>query len=361
MVISDLLVEWYEREKRDLPWRETKNPYKIWVSEIILQQTRVNQGMDYYYRFISEFPDIQSLAESSEDKVLKVWQGLGYYSRARNMHKAANQIVKKRNGIFPNNYTDLLSLKGIGPYTAGAIASLAFGQKVPAIDGNVKRVLSRFAGIDGDLTKKQNMNLIEYEAVKLLENHNPGTINQALMDLGAMVCKPSNPLCQECPLNTACAALQGDRVSDIPFIYKKNKKKIRHLNYYIIINKQRILGRQREKNDIWRGLTEFPLIESTHPKSEAELIGSFCDIFGLPASYSIEFIEGPVKHILSHQNIFAFFIGLQVDEKFFLRCSLNYQILDINKLDQPAWPRLIDRFLEKDLRERLKPPPENPS
>ncbi len=355
MVISDLLVDWYNREKRELPWRETKNPYKIWVSEIILQQTRVNQGMEYYLQFISEFPDIQSLANSPIDRVLKVWQGLGYYSRARNMHETANQIVKSMNGRFPTNYKALLELKGIGPYTAGAIASLASDQKVPAIDGNVKRVISRYAGIEGDLSKKQNLDLVERTAVKFLENQKPGVVNQALMDLGAMICKPTRPLCHKCPLNNDCSAFRSDRVNEIPYIYKKLKKKIRHFNYFIIKNKQNVLAKKREKNDIWQGLMEFPLIESSSRVPQEKMIELFIEKFGRPAEVCIEFLEGPVKHILSHQDIYAFFTGIHVDEKYFLSCSQQFEILNINTIDQPAWPRLIERFLEKDLTERGKP------
>lgn len=241
------ILDWYSENKRNLPWRETADPYKIWVSEIILQQTRVNQGMTYYDRFINIYPNITSLASAKEEAVLKVWQGLGYYSRARNMHATAKVICSKHNAVFPKTYQDILKLKGIGEYTAAAICSFAFNQKYAVLDGNVFRVLSRFFGvrtpIDTTLGKKEFQKL----ANKNLSQKNPGTYNQAIMDFGAIQCTPTNPNCGICPINYLCSAYENDYVKELP-IKQKNKPNEHALSIILYFSKMKIpiLKKERE-------------------------------------------------------------------------------------------------------------------
>lgn len=216
MIITSVLIKWYHKNKRHLPWRDTQNPYLIWISEVILQQTRVIQGLDYYLRFIRKLPDIQSLATVSEDEVLKLWQGLGYYTRARNLHAAAKNIVHYFNGKFPDNYTDILKLKGIGKYTAAAVASFAFNEPVPVVDGNVCRVLSRLYAINYPADSAEGQKLIYSLAEKIIDKKNPGIFNQAIMEFGALQCVPQNPDCSKCPLNKKCLAYIYNNVSLFP-------------------------------------------------------------------------------------------------------------------------------------------------
>ncbi|MGE0567222.1 MAG: A/G-specific adenine glycosylase, partial [Bacteroidia bacterium] len=255
------LLTWYEANKRDLPWRNTKDPYKIWISEIILQQTQVAQGLAYYNRIISEFPDVEALAKAELDAILKHWQGLGYYSRARNLHAAANQIKQEYKGKFPDNYRELLNLKGVGTYTAAAIASFSYKTPVAVVDGNVYRVLSRIFGIETPIDTLSGKKEFQNMADKLLDIHSPDIYNQAIMEFGALYCKGSNPDCENCIFQKNCFALKFDKVKLLPVKEKKVKVKKRVLNYFIIIDKNKnCIIQKREASDIWKGLYEFPLI-----------------------------------------------------------------------------------------------------
>ena len=263
MIFSNSLIHWYLNSKRDLPWRNTKNPYYIWLSEIMLQQTRVAQGLPYYLDFISTFPTVFDLANASEEKVLKHWQGLGYYSRARNLHFTAQFVASELKGEFPDNYKELIKLKGIGEYTAAAIASFSFNEAVPVVDGNVFRVLSRYFDIETDISlataKKEFSNL----AMELMPKNDPATFNQAIMEFGALQCVPKNPNCQNCIFNSSCAALQKKKVQNLPVKLKKIKISYRFFNYLVFEDDiKNTLIQKRDQKGIWQNLYEFPLIET---------------------------------------------------------------------------------------------------
>jgi A/G-specific adenine glycosylase len=263
VIFSNSLIHWYLNNKRDLPWRNTHNPYNIWLSEIMLQQTRVAQGLPYYLDFISTFPTVFDLANAPEEKVLKHWQGLGYYSRARNLHYTAQFVANELKGEFPNNYKELLKLKGIGDYTAAAIASFSFNEAVPVVDGNVFRVLSRYFDIETDISlataKKEFSNL----AMELMPKNDPANFNQAIMEFGALQCVPKNPNCQNCIFNSSCAALQKKKVQNLPVKLKKIKISYRFFNYLVFEDDiKNTLIQKRDQKGIWQNLYEFPLIET---------------------------------------------------------------------------------------------------
>ena len=341
------ILDWYSENKRNLPWRETADPYKIWVSEIILQQTRVNQGMTYYDRFINIYPNITSLASAKEEAVLKVWQGLGYYSRARNMHATAKVICSKHNAVFPKTYQDILKLKGIGEYTAAAICSFAFNQKYAVLDGNVFRVLSRFFGvrtpIDTTLGKKEFQKL----ANKNLSQKNPGTYNQAIMDFGAIQCTPTNPNCGICPINYLCSAYENDYVKELPIKQKKQTKRTRTFNYLVFLQNENTYIEKRKGNDIWKNLFEFPLIEGTQILSKKSLITLLSKNFNLKeiADYKIVSCV-KLAHHLTHQKIVSTFWKIVVCNT---KVNLNKnQIIQIKSQDINKYPlhRLTEKYLE---------------
>src|SRR5690606_34778677 len=266
---SQKLIKWYETNQRNLPWRATDDAYKIWLSEIILQQTRVQQGLPYYEKFILAFPTIYDLAKASEDEVLKLWEGLGYYSRARNMHFTAKYIVAELDGKFPNNFTDLLQLKGVGNYTAAAIASFAFKEAVAAVDGNVYRVLARIFGIKDDIMTNQAKKIFQSLANELIPKNQPDTFNQAIMDFGSMVCKPKQPLCEECFMQEECYAFRNNEITNLPVKSKKIKVKKRFFHFLLLENADKnIVIEQRSDNDIWKNLYQIPLIETNQEGTE---------------------------------------------------------------------------------------------
>ncbi len=266
------IYSWFSFHKRELPWRSTRDPYKIWLSEIILQQTRILQGIDYYQRFIEKFPTIFDLANASEDEVLKLWQGLGYYSRARNLHYTAQFIVNNFNGRFPTDYKTILSLKGIGHYTAAAISSIAFDQPYPAVDGNIYRLISRYFGIKSPVdTEKGKKEVIEI-AKELMPKKNAGFHNQALMEFGALQCIPKSPNCKICPLYDSCYAVKHNLQNELPLKTKKTKQRTRYFYYYLIEYKNSIYFEKRETNDIWKNLYQLPLLESVEELSESEIL-----------------------------------------------------------------------------------------
>lgn len=316
MIFSNLLVQWYLQNKRDLPWRNTQNPYLIWLSEIMLQQTRVAQGMPYYYSFTENFPTVFELAKASEQEVLKLWQGLGYYSRARNLHKTAKNIAFERNGIFPDNYNELLKLKGVGDYTAAAIASFAYNEKVPVVDGNVFRVLSRCFGVESDIsiasTKKEFQDL----AFELMPDNAIATFNQAIMEFGALQCVPKNPDCSVCVMNKSCVALQKKLVNLLPVKSKKVKVTNRYFNYLILEdeNKNTIINKRTNKG-IWHNLYEFPLIE-TNTDIDYEIFYKLINENSLFENEIISIFrlnEKSQLHILTHQRLHIKFWKVEVN------------------------------------------------
>jgi A/G-specific adenine glycosylase len=343
MNVSQQIGNWYDSNKRFLPWRETRNPYYIWLSEIILQQTRVNQGFAYYQRFIKRFPKLDDLASASVEDVLIEWQGLGYYSRARNLHKTAQLLSKKFSSRFPEDYALLLELPGIGEYTAGAIASLAFNKPVISIDGNVYRVLARYFGISSAFSTAKGKSDFRTAAEAILDRQNPGRHNQSLIELGALICLPFKPKCDQCPVNVKCYAYNRNQISQFPVRTRKTESTRRYFYYLIIIKKNRILFKQRDTNDIWALLYDFPLIEMKKPVSLATLLKSSEWSTLLNSSeYAVLSISKLYKHALSHQLLHIRFIELQVDESFRYPSAVEVQFENI--LHYPV-PRLIDKYL----------------
>lgn len=345
--ISETLISWYEVNKRDLPWRQTKDPYRIWISEIILQQTRVAQGYDYYMRFIETFPNVKTLATADEDKVLKLWQGLGYYSRARNIHTAAKTIVSEYKGIFPTNYKDILSLKGIGEYTAAAIASAAFELPHAVVDGNVYRVLSRLFSIDTPIDTTTGKKLFTELANELIDNQRPGTYNQAIMDFGALQCSPISPSCDNCPFAEKCMAYAQNSVSKYPVKQNKTKVKERYFNYLDIHCRDYTYISKRTGNDIWKNLYELPLVETDKDMSLEELEQNelFKEILKDAGNISIRPASLTLKHVLSHRIIYAKFYKIEVEDDILLQ----QQFIKIKKaeLENYAISRLVDRYFEQ--------------
>ena len=273
MKFSNSLIYWYLQNDRDLPWRRTKNPYFIWLSEIMLQQTRVAQGMAYYLKFTDNFPTVFDLAKADESTVLKMWQGLGYYSRARNLHYSAKHIANELNGEFPNTYKEIIKLKGIGDYTASAIASICFKEPTAVVDGNVYRVLSRYFGIKTPINSSAGIKEFKALAQTLIDESQPGNYNQAIMDFGALHCKPQNPLCDTCPFADSCVALEKKLIKELPVKDKKIKIRNRYFNFLVIkTNNNKTILTERKGKGIWQGLYQFPLIESDKNINKDELI-----------------------------------------------------------------------------------------
>jgi A/G-specific adenine glycosylase len=345
MNISRLLTNWYKTQKRTLPWRETKDPYKIWISEIILQQTRVEQGINYYYKFINKFPDIYSLGNAEIDEVLKLWQGLGYYNRAKNMYHTAKTIINDYNGMIPGSYNELLRLKGIGPYTAAAIASFAFNESVAVVDGNVKRVLTRIYGVDTPVNSTKGEKEIKEIANHIIDPQNPGEHNQAIIEFGALQCIPKNPWCQSCPLSEICLAYNQNLIQNLPVKTTPKKKRNRYF-YYLIINHEhnRIFINKRTKKDVWNSLYEFPLIEREKKIEDFTQTQEWISFFN-GHKPEINNISKEYKHILSHQNIFAIFVEMRIS-KITDFLYQNYISINKNELKHFAVSRLIERYLE---------------
>ena len=349
MDISKILINWYEKNKRELPWRDTKDPYKIWVSEIILQQTRVIQGTDYYFRITESFPDIKSLADASIDDLLILWQGLGYYSRARNMHAAAEYIMKYHKGEFPEKYEDILKLKGIGKYTAAAVASLAFGYPAAAVDGNVIRVISRVFNVRNNANSSSARKEIDRLAEQILDNHNPGQHNQSVIELGALICTPKNPECGICPVRTFCKAYAEGLVEELPLRYRKKVSRERFFQYYIIMSGDNLFIQRRTKRDIWQSLFEFPLFETSGSVSEHDIIDYPAEVWKLnPEKIILKEISPIYKHVLSHQKINARFIHILYNGKV---KNTEWIAVSPEDLHLYAFPVLILNYIRQ---ERLK-------
>jgi A/G-specific adenine glycosylase len=343
MGFSSQIIEWYANHHRRLPWRETRDPYKIWVSEVILQQTRVDQGLGYYCRFIDKFPDIRSLATAQEEEVLKAWQGLGYYSRARNMHQAARRVMQIHNGVFPSSYEQIISLKGIGEYSASAIASFAFDLPYAVMDGNVIRVISRLNGITDPVNSTITRNRIKEIMDLEIDRKRPGLFNQAVMEFGALQCTPQDPGCGKCPLQVSCIAWNTGNVQKIPVKDKKSPVRDRFFHYLVFIMKENdriyTLLSKRTGNDIWRNLYEFPMIE-------ADRMLEWREVTELPewketiSSGGSELVcESSIfTHILSHRKLYARY--------FLIACkALPDGFLKVSQSELPGFP--VPKLMEK--------------
>ena len=345
-IIQDTLLKWFDANRRDLPWRHNPTPYEVWLSEVILQQTRVSQGMDYYLRFIERWPTVVDLAEASEEEVLKMWQGLGYYSRARNLHHCAQQVTSEHKGQFPPDYEKLKQLKGIGDYTAAAIASIAFNLPHAVVDGNVYRVLSRLFDIDTPININEGQKLFAQLAEDLLNRKQPGLHNQALMEFGALHCTPKNPNCLLCPLQAQCLAFAHQTVMQRPVKLQKVKVTTRYFNYLVIKTNGCIYLHKRSDNDIWKNLYDFPCIESEQPMSVEEVIASkqFKQIIENKPFTIIK--TSPVFiHKLTHRTILAQFIEIKLEKKLLRIETKDLFLTPETDLGSFPIPRLIDLYL----------------
>jgi A/G-specific adenine glycosylase len=341
MNFSKVLILWYINNKRDLPWRQSKNPYYIWLSEIILQQTRVDQGLSYYNSFVNTYPTVQLLAKANEMEVLKLWQGLGYYSRARNLHFSAKYIVNELGGKFPSNYHDLLKLKGVGDYTAAAIASMCYNEAKAVVDGNVFRVLSRYFAVDTPINSVKGKKQFTALAQSLIDCENPGTFNQAVMELGALICTPKNANCTECPLNSSCKSLMQHTVYNFPVKEKKLTVKQRFFNYLVVETNSGKTAIQQRKQGIWQNLFEFPLIETQDEIDEKQLIEQklFQDLFKNKSVNFKLFNQNSIVHKLTHQHIYAKFWIVKVN-------TINIATIKWNSIEKFPFPILIVKFLK---------------
>lgn len=334
--LSQNLINWYSREKRNLPWRQSKNPYRIWLSEIILQQTRVAQGLPYFEKFTHEYPTVHDLANADESRVLRTWQGLGYYSRARNLHKTAKVVSKEFHGDFPNHYEGLIKLPGVGPYTAAAIASLAFDEAVPVLDGNVYRLMARLYGLKHDIANQSNRKYFIEILEQLVPKNQPGDFNQAMMEMGALVCTPRNPKCDLCPVRESCFAYEHKQQDQLPVKLKKIKVTHKRFHYVIFEHAGTFGLKERVGSGIWQGLYDFLLIEGDTFRPD--------DKWG-------EIETSPVfKHILTHQKIEAKFYLVRLQDKDLFHSSLNKyglapytfaQMLNLPK------PKLLVNYIEQ--------------
>ncbi|MGB1449066.1 MAG: A/G-specific adenine glycosylase [Flavobacteriaceae bacterium] len=338
------LLDWYEENRRDFPWRKSRNPYYIWLSEIILQQTRVQQGLPYYERFVEHFPTVYDLANAKEEEVLKLWQGLGYYSRARNLHASARWVVEERQGEFPSNFKDLLQLKGVGDYTASAIASICFEEAQAVVDGNVYRFLARFFGIEMPIDSSGAHKFFKAKATTLMKGASPNTFNQAMMEFGALQCTPKLTQCDRCPFIQTCVAFQQGKVSELPIKSKRVKITKRYFNYLVFKTPSgKTLVQKRKAKGIWQNLYEFPLIETTSViTKEALLQDSRFKLWEKHHFIScLPTHKKPVKHILSHQHLFIQFWQIntvnEIDEA-----------IDYKSLKALPVPIVLEHFIDKN-------------
>ncbi len=353
MVIPELfsskLIAWYLRHQRDLPWRQTRDPYKIWLSEVILQQTRVKQGLPYYYAFVEKFPTVFDLARAEEQEVLRLWQGLGYYSRARNLQFTARQIVAQYNGQFPDSYKDLLKLKGIGPYTAAAVASFAYKERVAVLDGNVFRVLSRLYGIDTDIASAAAKPLFSGIANRLIPTKDPDLFNQAIMEFGALQCTPANPDCMFCPFHNECEAFLTGRQAQLPVKSKKGNSRIRYFHYVIFRKDDRGGMRKRDQKDIWNGLHDFYLLEDAALLTTGELMAAE-PLLPWTEAVAVEEESVVYTHKLTHQQVQAKFWHIRLNEAADVdKVARDFGLTFVESAQAHHLPKpvLIDNYLKK--------------
>ncbi len=343
-MLSEKIISWYQKNKRILPWRKTKDPYFIWLSEIIMQQTRVDQGLPYYNNFVNSFPSVFDLADADESEVLRTWQGLGYYSRARNLHKTAKQITKELNGVFPKSAAELLKLKGVGPYTSAAISSICYNEAKAVVDGNVYRVLSRLYEIGTPINSSAGIKTFANLAQSLITSSNPGDYNQGIMEIGATICTPKKPNCPECPISYACKSFESKTQLSYPVKLKKTKVKDRHFNYLVLKSEGKLFLKKRVDKGIWIGLYEFFLMES---------LGSLDNMDDLKKGFP-EWLTKPVinpspiyaKQILSHQRIHAKFWTIELNK---IPPKVSTSFYDMGQIDSLPKHRLIEKYLLESL------------
>jgi len=346
---TDKLLQWYRFNKRELPWRKTGDPYRIWLSEIILQQTRIGQGLPYYEKFVLTYPDIRALAEASEEDILKLWQGLGYYSRARNMHKAAKIVMRLFDGVFPDTRDLILGLPGIGEYTAAAIGSIAFHLPDPVVDGNVLRFFCRYFGITDPVTSSKTKQAVKEKASELIDPADPGSFNQAMMEFGALQCIPVAPSCGQCLFQQSCYASLHGLADVLPARSEMITKRFRYFNYLVVRcnDNPGLIVKKRKARDIWKGLYDFPLIETQGASSVKSLkLTPDWDIIDKMGLYPGNQRSAIFRHVLTHQVIFARFIELRVKSPSGLPDGWKWTA-DLNKL---AIPRLIEKYLQQNQR-----------
>ncbi|MDB5123117.1 MAG: A/G-specific adenine glycosylase [Mucilaginibacter sp.] len=343
MNFNDELLRWYYQNKRELPWRNTTDAYIIWLSEIILQQTRVDQGLPYFFRFVEKYPDVTSFAAASEDEILKLWQGLGYYSRGRNMLKTARQVQQLYDGKFPQSYTELLKLKGIGPYTAAAIASFSANEARAVVDGNVYRVLARYFGIDEPINSTEGKKIFQATADELLNIEQPAIHNQAIMEFGATLCTPKNPACGICPVRTGCRAFISNAVKVLPVKLKKGKVRDRFFNYFLFTDGHTVLLNKRNEKDIWANMYDLPLIETLSLLSQKELVALpiVTQFFGTNINI-LEFSQVKI-HLLTHQRLHVRLIRLQNKP---VKLSEQWFYIPVEDLKRLAIPKILFIFLK---------------
>ena len=350
MSFQSEIIKWYKINKRDLPWRSTTDPYVIWLSEIILQQTRVEQGLPYFNKFLENFPTVVDFANASENEVLKLWQGLGYYSRGRNMLFTAKQVIELHNGVFPVVYDQLIKLKGIGEYTAAAISSFSNNEPKAVVDGNVFRVLSRYFGVEEPINSTIGKKIFFELAQGLIEDQKPSIYNQAIMEFGALQCKPKSPACNICPLQTGCFAFQHHKVDVLPVKLKKVKVRERWFNYFVGLEDGNILIKQRQAGDVWQQLYDFPLIETDQAVqfSTSEFSDAVKEFFGSEAKIT-SLLEK--KHILTHQIIYVHFFGL---DNYMINFNLHTNIKSVTIADFATLPhpKVISDFFEMYLQNK---------
>lgn len=348
MDFASILERWYETHGRELPWRETRDPYAIWVSEVILQQTRVAQGLGYYERFMGRFPNVRALAEAEEDEVMRMWQGLGYYSRARNMRAAAREVVERHGGEFPKEYVEVRGLKGVGDYTAAAVCSFAWGMPYAVVDGNVYRVLARVFGIEDAVDSGKGRKVFVELAEELLDRERPGLYNQAIMDFGALCCTPKAPGCEGCPLEGMCVARAEGRVAELPVKGGRGKVTERFFHYVDVRCGEWRLLRRREGKDIWRNLYEYPLVETTGKVDwgvVAEEVGRRGWLEGAREVRLERVVEMP-KHVLSHRVVYAWFYVVEVER--LPEGMEGFVAVREEELGRYAVSRLIEMYREKE-------------
>ncbi len=348
--ITSQLLSWYRHSGRLLPWRETKDPYRIWLSEVILQQTRVDQGLPYYLRFVEAYPDIFLLATSAEHEVFKLWQGLGYYSRARNLLRTAQHVVNDFNGVFPSDLKTLQSLPGIGPYTAAAISSLAYGLPNPVVDGNVYRVISRLYGVTTPVPSlKAHAEFVKISQ-SMMSDYDPAYFNQAMMELGALVCTPKNPQCADCPFRSACFAYRHGQTEKFPVQMPKTKQKIVHLHYIVIsttnVSCPELVLRHRSSKGIWAGLYDFPCVETENPVMPEEILAPALSKIGIAElNYHITGVSTEYKHLLTHRILKAKFISVSIEIAALPELKKPLLLVKQSSLPNYPVPVLVDKFL----------------
>jgi A/G-specific adenine glycosylase len=343
---SDIIVKWYQNNKRKLPWRDTRDPYKIWLSEIILQQTRVVQGLPYYVKFLERYPTVGSLAKASEQDVLRLWQGLGYYTRARNLHKCAKVVYEVNHGKFPQTYQTLLRLPGIGEYTAAAIASFAYREAVAVVDGNVFRVLSRVFGIATPINSPEGKKEFTKLANNLLSFQTPDIHNQAAMEFGALICTPNKPLCEDCVLQQKCFAYQKNLQHALPAKIKIKASRKRYFYYIVMEQKGSLLMKKRDQKDIWLGLFDFHLIEKPRPVKTEKLLREEKSFLKIARKAAVVTISKKYKHVLSHQTIYSVFIIIK-NKKVINPPLKNHSFYSFEQVLELPKPVLVSRFLSE--------------